>query len=329
MRELEKYLQDYFQRSDIHISQLEGGVSRTNYLLSFTSGERHVLHVGGSITQPRSQILTEIQNMLASSGLHVPEVLHGPAWVESLGNYLEICTFIEGAHVDFFTPEESRELGRSIAELHARGTIIDKRLSCKLPHIPMRSKNRFLKSFAHLKHALLGLFAYYVKPPKAIAPASPLALLADYFAWHKCKRRLDKMPHSYCHLDLKSDNILKLPKQSTGGPGEFAFLDFEKMEWKPCILDLLITACRTIGKCKNIEGFNVTNLHALTSGYGSVRKLTSAEEKYFLESLCHVASRLQGKEISNWHRGDAQRKIQEVRYLENVKKQVSGIDRLL
>jgi len=319
---IKKYLQEFFEEDEFSIARLKGGVSRTSYLVSLTSGDRYVVHLGGSISFPRAEMLAEIQNSLANSGMQVPEVIHGPRWADRLGTHIEICTFIEGSHVQYFSGDDAEILGATVAELHAQGPKIQETAGHGLP----RGHTKIIRSKAHLKHYLLGLSAYYFKPHDCPVGISFRGFLKGSFRWLKCRKHFTRLPQSYCHLDLNAGNILKLPERSETAEPRFAFLDFEKMEWEPCLLDMAIAICMSVGKGRQPGKFDLDNLHRFLAGYTSIRKLSATEQRLFPEILVETATHFQRIEILNWHRGNSETQIKAMLYHEDLKSKVSALD---
>jgi Ser/Thr protein kinase RdoA (MazF antagonist) len=322
METLTKYLKEYFQEDDFSITRLKGGVSRMSYLAESGSGDRYVVHLGGSISFPRTETLATIQNSLAESGMRVPKVIHGPKWVPQLANHIEICTFLEGLHLPFFSTDEAHKLGVTIAELHELGTKVRSDIGEDLS----RRETKLIKSKAHLKHALLGFFAYHFGPHASPVKISFAGFFKGFVRWLKCKKRLKQLRHSYCHLDLNTGNIIKPTNLSATTAGGFAFLDFEKMEWAPCLFDLAIAACMSVGRSRAPEKFDVDNFHHFVAGYDSIRKLSATELKLLQEFVIETACHSQRREILNWHRGDKNTQIAKMRFLEDLKASVSKID---
>ena len=292
--QLQQYLVESLNSTDFVVKPLSAGDSRNNFLIEGESVGKCILHAkrGQSTDQYTASI--QFQMYLQEAGAPVAKTLAAPSFLDQANCSVQLCEFIAGRHLQSFSAQTSYELGRQLAVVHQLSleAVAENRMNQAVIEPGFdRSKRR-----ARLLQTVRG-YASYVKWRLAGKQRIPREWIFD-----RTTDNLDAsdLPAGYTHGDLHPTNLLY--DLGRDEPRLIALLDFEYVNFRPLISDLVTCVVKVV--CKGATELKPaeTNAVALLQGYQSIRSLTLGESKAF---PCALQCRLQQmllRRLSRWHR---------------------------
>lgn len=288
------------------LSRIQGGESRTNYLISLESGHRYVLHLTDSHLQLYQRASAEIHDYLAKAGIPVAKLISGPEFVPELGGVVEIYTFIDGIHADVFSEEQAYAFGEFLGRMHLCLSMVTD--SPTLQEFGVgQSERRLLRSWAHSKNDLTGILSWLQTLVQNRSAPSPWVFIRALWCRLLLSKQLKSIPAGFNHRDLNSGNLFFGQKTATQSNEVIGVIDFEKIGKCPYLYDIADAACRSVCLTPAGDQFNLDNLSRMLEGYRKIRALSEAELS-LLPQFIYLRSRfLLWRKVLRWHRSDSTR----------------------